>query len=154
LKFISTSNLSRSQKEQIYHLWNAEYPQDISYHTLIDFDRYLNSLVEKSHVLLLDEMGQIVGWYVDFIRENEKWFAMVLNVNFQGDGWGREFLKLAKEKENNLNAWVIDHDKGIKLNGKPYKSPVDFYLNNGFHFMSGTRLELHNISAVKMNWSK
>ena len=61
---------------------------------------------------------------------------------------------MAKEKENSLNAWVIDHNRDLKANGDAYRSPLEFYLKNGFKLLSDIRLELTNISAVQVNWIK
>lgn len=154
MKFIYPSHLSMVQKEQIFDLWNKEYPFGVRYRNLSDFEVYLESLIEKSHILLLNEKEQVVGWYVDFYREQERWFAMILDENYQGKGWGKAILELAKEKENNLNAWVIDHKRDKKANGQSYKSPLGFYLKIGFRLMADTRLEHHNISAVKISWTK
>ncbi|MCB0473527.1 MAG: hypothetical protein KDC56_10755, partial [Flavobacteriaceae bacterium] len=59
-----------------------------------------------------------------------------------------------KEKETELNGWVIDHDNDYKINGELYKSPLNFYLKNGFQKSSDRRLELEKISAVKIKWKK
>lgn len=70
----------------------------------------------------------------------------------QGDGYGTRLLNLAKEKEPVLNGWVIDRNEGVKYNGKPYRSPLEFYLKNGFQTIPGIRLELATLSAVKIQW--
>lgn len=154
MKLIRTAHLSKVQKEQICDLWNFEYPIELRYKHKADFDSYLESLTGKSYILLLNEKEQVLGWYVDFYREQKRWFAMLLDSNYQGKGWGRKILILAKEKENSLNAWVIDHNRSEKSNGEMYRSPLGFYLKNGFKLVPDIRLELHNISAVQVNWIK
>jgi hypothetical protein len=67
--------------------------------------------------------------------------------------WAK-ILNLAKEKETELNAWVIDHNNDIKKNGNKYKTPLEFYLKNGFEKLTENRLELEKISAVKIKWTK
>ena len=42
---------------------------------------------------------------------------------------------------------------GILKSGKPYRSPLDFYIKNGFKVLPEIRLELPSISAVKIKWS-
>lgn len=63
-------------------------------------------------------------------------------------------LNLAKTKELVLNAWVIDHDTDRKKTGEVYKSPLNFYLKQGFKKLPDQRLELDKISAVKIKWVK
>ena len=101
---------------------------------------------------MLDENQKIKGWYFDFYRDDEKWFALILNSKCQRKGWGRKILNLAKEKETELNAWVIDHNKYKKRNGELYKSPLNFYVKNGFEIMLETRLQNEKIAAVKIKW--
>ncbi len=152
MEFVKTSKLYRLQKQEICDLWNNEYPENLNYKTLFEFEQYLRSLDNPSHVIMLDENQKIKGWYFDFYRDDEKWFALILNSECQGKGWGRKILNLAKEKETELNAWVIDHNKYKKRNGERYKSPLNFYVKNGFEIMSETRLQNEKIAAVKIKW--
>ena len=154
MKLIRTTHLSNVNKKQIFDLWNIEYPIGLQYSQIADFESYLGSLMGKCHILLLNEKKHVIGWYVHFYREQERWFAMILDTNYQGKGWGSAILKLAKEKENSLNAWVIDHNRDVRASGEIYRSPLDFYLKNGFNLVPDIRLELPNISAVQVNWSK
>ena len=135
-------------------LWNQEYPLKLNYHYLEDFKTYLNNLTDQSHILLLDEGNKVIGWYFDFLREGERWFAILLNSDVHRKGFGTKLLQIAKEKESILNGWVIDHNEDIKPNGDPYISPLDFYTKNDFKVISETRLELEKISAVKIKWQK
>ena len=154
MEFLKTKELSRIWKSEILELWNREYPQKLNYNSLQDFDDYLENLTDQSHILMLNESKIIKGWYFDFIREEEKWFAIVVDSKIHGQGFGTEMLNLAKEKESELNGWVIDHNNDKKQNGAFYKSPLDFYLSNGFEKLSDKRLELDTLSAVKIKWNK
>ena len=154
MKFYNFKDLSESQRAELLMLWNTVYPERLNYDTLIDFDTYLTHLKKVSHLLVLDENKKIRGWYFDFIRDGEKWFAILLDPEIQGMGLGTKMLSLAKEKEVELNGWVIDHNNHKKKNGEMYRSPLNFYLKNGFEALSNVRLELKNISAVKIIWKK
>ncbi len=154
MEFIKLTELSKTEEKEILHLWNNEYPKKLNYQTLAEFEKYLKNLTEQSHILILNENQKIIGWYFDFIRENEKCFAIIFDSNFQGKGFGTKILNLAKEKESKLNGWVIDNNNDKKKNGKFYKSPLNFYLKNGFEKLAKNRLELENISAVKIKWTK
>ena len=154
MEFIKRSSLSQSEKLQVLKLWNNEYPEKLGYNSMTAFEEYLENLTEPSHILLINQDKRIKGWYFDFERENEKWFALILDTEIQGKGIGSQMLELAKQKETELNGWVIDHDKDKKKNGESYLSPLDFYLKNGFKEITANRLELNNISAVKIRWTK
>jgi GNAT superfamily N-acetyltransferase len=146
--------LSKSQKQEICDLWNNEYPEKLNYRNLADFENYLKNLSKQSHIIMVDKDQNIKGWYFDFIRENEKWFAIILDSKFQGKGLGKKMLNLVKEKESELNGWVIDHSNDKKQNGEIYESPLSFYLKNGFEILVKNRLEHEKISAVKIKWKK
>ncbi|TMU54478.1 GNAT family N-acetyltransferase [Flagellimonas algicola] len=152
MEFIQRSSLSMSEKLQLMALWNIEYPEKLGYKSIAAFEAYLENLKDPSHILLIDENKRIKGWYFDFERENEKWFAIILNSEVHGKGIGTKILGLAKQRENELNGWVIDHNRDKKKNGESYHSPLNFYLKNGFEKLAANRLELDNISAVKIKW--
>lgn len=152
--FIQLSVLTENQKKEILDLWNAEYPEKLNYKNLADFEKYLVSLTEQSHILLVDKHQKIKGWYFDFNRNEKKWFAIIIASTLHGKGFGTKLLNLAKKKELELNGWVIDHNEEQKKNGQYYSSPLEFYLKNGFNKMDNDRLELEKISAVKIKWIK
>ncbi|QNM84571.1 N-acetyltransferase [Polaribacter pectinis] len=154
MEFIEKIELSKIDKKEILNLWNAQYPEKLNYQTLLEFERYLENLAEQSHILMKSENQSIKGWYFDFIRDKEKWFTIILDSKFLGKGLGTKILNLAKEKESELNGWVIDHNRDKKQNGEAYISPLNFYLQNGFEKLTENRLEMDKISAVKIKWKK
>ena len=153
IKIITTNSLDNSQIKVIFELWNAEYPKNLTHRNLSDFENYLNALASQHHMILTDE-NTIKGWYFDFDRNNEKWFAMILATEIHGKGFGTLLLNKAKKKESILNGWVIDKTDYLKQNGNLYKSPIPFYLKNGFQLLPEIRLELEHLSAVKITWEK
>lgn len=154
MEFIMCSSLSQSNKLEILEIWNNEYPEKLSYKSKDEFDDYLKNLTEPSHILLIDSDKKIKGWYSDFKRDNEKWFVLILSSHIHGNGYGTKILEMAKQKENELNGWVIDHSMDKKKNGAIYNSPLSFYLKNGFEKLPEDRLELEKIFAVKIRWRK
>lgn len=154
VEFINQIELSKTDKKEILNLWNDEYPEKLNYQTLSEFENYLGNLTNQSHILMRSKDQRIKGWYFDFIRENEKWFAIILDSKFHGKGLGTKILDFAKEKESELNGWVIDNNNDRKKNGELYKSPLGFYLKNGFEKFDKERLELEKLSAVKIKWKK
>ncbi len=154
MKLITRSLLSMPEKLEIFELWNNEYPEKLAYESMEAFESYLKSLSGKSHILLIDSNKKIKGWYFDFTRDGGKWFVIILDSKLHGKGFGTRILELAKQKENELNGWVIDHNNDKRMNGEIYKSPLEFYLKNGFVKLPNKRLELDKISAVCIKWTK
>lgn len=154
MKIHTQSRLDSEQKKQILALWNNEYPERIAYQSIENLENYLNKLTQQIHYLLLDEQNKIHGWATTFIRDNEKWFVIIVSEKLHGKGIGTKMLNKLKEDEAVLNGWVIDHNADKKLNGTYYKSPIGFYQKNGFEIIADTRLELEIMSAVKMKWTK
>ena len=154
MRVIETGYLSAEQKAILFKLWNSEYPHKLSYKTLADFDNYLDNLSQLNHYLLVGEEGEIEGWAFTFTRENEKWFAILLDSKAQGQGKGSWLLNKLKEKEQRLSGWVIDHNNDIKEDGTTYQSPVKFYEKNEFTILHGERLENDQLSAVKITWEQ
>lgn len=154
MQIIKLTQLNETQKEQIFDLWNTEYPEKLVYHSMADFEHYLSRLTEQNHYVLSVTNDKIKGWAITFIRENEKWFAIIISGKLHGKGMGTEMLNELKKKESILNGWVIDHNADKKHNGDRYRSPLEFYIKNGFKVISETRLELEVMSAVKIKWTK
>ena len=152
MKFTETKTLNEHQKLDIIELWNKEYPEALSQKGLVEFDEYLHTLSNKNHILLLDENGTVKGWLIYFKRDNEQCFAMLVDSSLQGQGWGSRFLNLAKERNTELNGWVIDNDREPKQNGETYKSPIGFYLKNRFEVRTDIQLKKKNINGIKVTW--
>ncbi|AZA62578.1 GNAT family N-acetyltransferase [Chryseobacterium indoltheticum] len=154
MKITTTHQLNLVQKEQVLQLWNNEYPEKLAYKNMGGFESYLEKLNEVKHFLLANNDEKIQGWAITFKRENETWFAIILSENLHGKGWGTKVLNELKQNKKEMNGWVIDHSDDKKRNGSFYKSPLEFYLKNGFEVLSDTRLELEIMSAVKIKWKK
>ncbi|PTS96023.1 hypothetical protein DBR27_16625, partial [Flavobacterium sp. HMWF030] len=87
-----------------------------------------------------------------FVRDDEDWFAIILQSKIQGKGNGSRLLNEIKKYRDNLSGWVVDQDNEKKLNATMYKSPMQFYIKNDFRICSEIRIENEKISAVKINW--
>ncbi|WP_405199136.1 GNAT family N-acetyltransferase [Christiangramia sp. LLG6405-1] len=154
MRFIKRKKLTSGQKQEIFELWNNEYPRNLKYNDIAEFNEYLSKLEDQNHILLIDDNGKIEGWYSDFIRDQERWFLAILNSKIQGKKFGTQILNMAKEANEELKGWVINSDNYIKTNGQPYKSPTDFYKKQGFQILEETKLETNRLSAIKIKWSK
>ncbi len=153
-KIIRTNELNEQVKQQVFDLWNNEYPEKLSYNSLGEFDNYFQNLTKLNHFLLTIDTDLILGWALTFERDNEKWFAIILPEKIKGKGFGRKMLNELKKEEQILNGWVIDHNNDKKKNGLTYVSPLKFYEKCGFDIQTDNRLELDKISAVKIKWTK
>lgn len=153
MRIVEVYILNDSDLIQLYRLWNDEYPVGIGYRNLENFKMYLNNLQDLSHFLLVDDSKQIMGWAFSFKRENADWFALLISDSFQKRGYGKIFLDKIKSRCTELYGWVIDHNNDLKENGEPYMSPLQFYIKNDFIVLPDERLELDNISAVKIRWN-
>ncbi len=154
MKWIETRTLDTIRKGEIISLWNREYPSKLALADMAAFDTYLESLGDKHHLLLTDETGKLMGWLVCFIRDNKRWFAMILNSLAQGKGLGSALLDRAKLHYKELNGWVIDAGTEPKQNGEYYKSPIEFYQKNGFEVRPEVRLTKNTITGVLVRWGR
>ena len=154
MKIIKTEVLSLEQKDSLMQLWNNEYPAKLNLKNIEDFELYLNGLSETKHYLLLDDSDEIQGWTFAFLREDENWFAIILNSEIHGKGIGSLLMNEIKKNNASLNGWVIDQENEIKHNATFYKSPLQFYIKNDFIICSEIRIENEKLSAVKINWKR
>jgi GNAT superfamily N-acetyltransferase len=152
-KIIQTTELNTKAKQQVFDLWNDEYPEKLSYNSLVEFEHYLQNLNNLRHFLLTDKTDMVLGWALTFERDKEKWFAIILSEKLQRKGLGRKMLDELKQAEGILNGWVIDHCNDKKKNGLAYISPLKFYEKCGFEIQADIRLELDKLSAVKIKWT-
>ena len=154
MKIIEKEILSLEEKEILREIWNNEYPARLHLKTIEDFDLYLNGLLNTKHYLLFDDSDKINGWTFTFLREDENWFAIILNHGIQGKGSGTFLINELKKNNHSLNGWVTDHENEVKQNNEFYKSPMPFYIKNGFTILTETRIENEKMSAVKINWTR
>ncbi|HSF89677.1 MAG TPA: GNAT family N-acetyltransferase [Saprospiraceae bacterium] len=153
MKITKATKLSAELKDMICQLWNMEYPQKLAI-TPTAFDEFLEASASQTHFLIMENEKDLAGWAYTFDRDGDRWFSIIISHAHQGKGLGHVLLNLIKEKETQLNGWVIDHPHDRKQNGQPYLSPLSFYVKNGFTALPDTRLENEKISAVKIEWKK
>ena len=154
MKIVETFDLTEEQKRKALSLWNQEYPAQLMFADLNELNDYLIKLNRKKHYLLINQDNELLGWTFVFERENETWFAIILDSRIQRKGIGTKLIKNLQAKEEQLNGWVIDRSSDKKSSGNIYKSPINFYLKNGFALNSEYRLKNGRISAVKIVWIK
>ena len=154
MKIITKPHLDNGEKLRVFELWNNEYPEQLVYNTMDEFEEYLGMLIDLNHALLVDSQGKIVGWYFDFIRDEQRNFAIILDSEYHGKGFGTMLIDYAKGNHEELNGLVIDHDDYKKISGDNYISPLEFYLKNGFEVLEKERLKSNKITAIIIKWKR
>jgi len=147
-----THSPDKTLKKGIWKLWNSEYPESILLEDEAALNRYLAALKNPAHYFMKDD-NEICGWGFAFEREGETWFAIIVDGKKQGLGIGSQLLKCLQEDFKYLNGWVIDKDIYFKRDQTPYKSPIGFYLKNGF-----TKTKISYVSdvlqTIKIQWKR
>ena len=152
MKIIKLNSLNEFQFQELFKIWNAEYPEILNYKNLEDFKVYLHNLIQPNHYLVINQEDQIFGWYFDFERENQRWFGIILSSKLHGRGLGRRLLEIGKKTQKELCGWVINEEKYLKSDGSLYKSPLGFYQKNGFGIDDRVALETEKFKAIKISW--
>lgn len=154
MKLQEKKTLEEQERKLLLQLWNDEYPIIISHSSLQSFNRYLDSLENVVHYLLIDlsKNDIIKGWAFTFDRDNLRWFAIILSPTIQKKGIGRIILKYLISKEKHLRAWVIDNDRYVKSNGQPYIPPLSFYTKLGCNISKKDTSTSGELSVVKIDF--
>lgn len=146
---LRTKILSANQSAQINQMWNDEYPIKLK-------DRFpilLEGVENYHHYLIEDEQQNIQAWAVDFEKDNEIRFSIIVRADQKGKGLGGLLVEKLKAENETFYGWVIDHENDLKSNGERYTSPLPFYLRHGFTVLPDHRIESEMIRAVKIKWS-
>lgn len=149
---IEKAVLTRQQKRSLCALWNSEYPFQLSFASVDDFENYLSTLTDPKHFILTGEKEMITGWAFLFTRDQETWFAIIVAGTEHHSGIGTQLINKLKTAATALKGWIVDHDEYLKPDGTSYPSPLPFYLKNGFSVLKDIRLETDELSAVKIEW--
>jgi GNAT superfamily N-acetyltransferase len=153
ISIVRSGSLGPEQKEVILRLWNDEYPSQLFYQSMTELEAYLSNLNNASHYFAIGEECAI-GWAFSFVREQEIWFAIIVDSRCHKNGIGTLLLDALKQDNEVLNGWVTDHDRYMKTSGARYWSPLVFYRKNSFEVLHNTRLEIEKLSAVKIRWQR
>jgi GNAT superfamily N-acetyltransferase len=145
-----TEFLSTQQFSEIAALWNAEYPIQLKDRLAL----LLEGNTKTIHFYLLDEFEQIIAWSVLFEKEQDLRFSILVSRKHQKQGLGSVLLNEMKNKGMDFSGWVIDHDLDLLSDGSNYKSPLRFYLKNGFVLDESFRLNTEMIQAVLVRYKQ
>jgi len=144
-----TTILTDKQKEQIHSLWNDEYPAKLK-------DRFsilLENVDWFNHYIIEDLNNNLIAWAVDFEKERQVRFSIIVSSKHKGKGIGSMLISKLKKENHEFYGWVIDHNEDLKLDGEIYKSPMSFYLKHDFQILNEKRIDNEMIRAVLIKWS-
>lgn len=148
MNIVKTKTLTAHQASCINRMWNEEYPLKLK-------DRFpllLEGVVNYNHYVMEDEKGNVVAWAVEFERDGELRFSIIVTTTQIGKGIGALLLERLKAENNEFYGWVIDHNDDVKSNGEQYQTPIPFYLKHGFEILHDVRIDTKMIRAVKVKW--
>jgi len=121
--------------------------------TIADFQAFLDQMIDPKYYLVMDN-SDIAGWAATFTAGPVRSFFIMFNSAYHGKGYGTLLLNELKKEGPRLFAWAIDHNDDVKPDGRPYPSPINFYLKNGFTVNEDLRLENEQLSAVNILWER
>lgn len=151
---IKTGQLGSEHKLDIIEIWNKEFPIQLQHSDPVSFEKYLSTIADARHILVLNDEDKVIGWAATFSRHGSKWFLILLDSEIQGKSLGKKIIITLKQMENELNGWVVDHDNDIKEGGVRYQSPLGFYLKLDFKVLEAERREKDGLSSVRIQWKK
>lgn len=154
MKISRSTSLSPIDKHVILRLWNEGYADHLAHLNVASLDAYFEKLGNVVYYLLKDDKEDVFGWAITFDREDDRWFAIIVSEVMQGKGLGKIMMDRLKHDEVVLNGWVTDHNEDIRSDGKPYISPLNFYVKNGFKVLGDIRFEKGKLKAVKIRWER
>lgn len=148
MKLTQTKILTNKQSEQIHALWNEEYPAKLKdrFPILLDGADWYN------HYVIEDMNHDTIAWAVDFEKEKQVRFSIIVSALHKGQGLGGMLIDKLKTENKEFYGWVIDHNDDLKLNGEQYLSPMPFYLKHGFKILNDQRIDNEMIKAVLIQW--
>ncbi|MES2780779.1 MAG: hypothetical protein V4651_12875 [Bacteroidota bacterium] len=149
MKIVKTKTLSAHQASAIDKMWNEEYPLKLKDR----FPMLLEGVVNYNHYLVEDEAHNLLAWAVDFEKDGEIRFSIVVKAAQKGKGFGALLVNRLKVENNEFYGWVIDHNDDVKSNGERYETPMPFYLKHGFEILQDVRIDTEMIRAVKIKWT-
>lgn len=146
--------LTDAEKIRVAALWSAEYPAEMAFSTVREFDAFLGTIQNHRHFIATTSDDEIAGWLVSFDRDGERWFSIIVDADFHGRRIGFGLLDAAFSRDRELNGWVVPIDGFPKRDGAAYRSPLGFYLKYGFHVVAGEKFAKYEIETVKIRMTK
>ncbi len=81
-------------------------------------EHLLDGVENYSHYIIEDDRQNVLAWAVDFEKENEIRFSIIVNSKYKGKGLGSMLVEKLKSENELFYGWVIDHNNDLKSNGE------------------------------------
>lgn len=147
-----TKKMTEEQKAAVVQLMNNEYPEEFHVQGNAGLNAMLGPLDEKEYIMLTNEEGTILAWYLLFDYEGERWFIVILDKSIQRQGFGSQLIETAKSRADNLNGWVVTQS-GLPLkDGRVYLEPFEFYQKHGFTINHDISWPVVACPTAKISW--
>ncbi len=143
----TTKCLTNNQLQQINDLWDAEYQQTLNGR----FPKLLDGVDDYCHYVIEQE-GRVAAWAVHFWKDNERRFSIIVDATHQGSGMGKALMDRLKCDLTEFYGWVVDNNSHLKADGTYYRSPLQFYIKQGFEVLNDQRIDNELLNAVKVRW--
>lgn len=156
LKETIVEQLTEEQKAAVVKLWNNEYPTSLTLGGIDHFDAKMGDLTGQEHIILTNNKDELVAWMLvfDFTMEGQdiRWFIILLDRSLQRQGVGTQVLNRAKERNDNLNGWMI-YQEGLPMSDNAvYPLPIAFYKKHGFTMYPDIKWDAVPFDAIKISW--
>ncbi|MCE7735344.1 MAG: GNAT family N-acetyltransferase [Candidatus Heimdallarchaeota archaeon] len=123
----------------------------------IQFPKFKNFLKQEREikVILATSGDKLLGWLMVSFAENRGLyhFNMVVHREFQRVGIGKQLLIKAKENFDELYGVVVPVNRYKRRDGTQYKTPIEFYKQNGFSLTGKKFVEYRDVQLVEIKWS-
>lgn len=153
MPFLHTTSLSTNQKAAISKLWGKVFPSGLNFSDNWSFDQFLEPLQDVHFTLVYNDVN-MEACFIAFIRNDLRFFSILIDDAAQGKGLGATLLHRAKQRYHELNGWVVDNTDYLRPDGQPYRSPIAFYEKNGFSVIHEDRWDNEKLNSVKVRWRK
>lgn len=130
---------------------NPKFTRDIKYETFKNFLKKSDDL----KIITATSEEKLLGWLmVSFAdRLGIYHFNMVVHRDFQRTGIGGKLLINAKLHYKELYGVVVPVNRYKRRDGTQYRSPLDFYLKNGFTTTGKKFVEYRDVTMLEIKWS-
>ncbi len=128
---VTSSFLAEADWQRVLQLWNAGFPVEVQKRDT----RALRNIIDVSnckHYVIRNAASQIEAWLGVFDRYDTRWFSILVSPEAQGQGMGKALILHTKGVERCLEGWVVQSDTHLHADGRPYASPLAFYMKLGF----------------------
>lgn len=127
------TSLTDIEIEELLVIQNKRLPDNL-YTEFDEFKRRLSNYRDPEYITLHDEDDTILGFVIlrSIGVDNHRYGILIVDDVAAGNTYGKQIIDAAKESNDNLYGWVYDGDHRKTKDGSKYKSPLTYYITQGF----------------------